>query len=75
MKKTSWRDCTPKSGLIYRSHCHTVSEARKSMNEEAIFLAALDTDPVQRAAFLDEACGRDLALRQGVETLLKQSGR
>src|SRR5262245_11599250 len=40
------------------------------MNEQAIFLAALDRDPAERAAFLDEACGGDTALRQGVDTLL-----
>jgi hypothetical protein len=45
------------------------------MNEEAIFLAALDADPSQRAAFLDEACDGDLMLRGGVETLLKLHAR
>jgi hypothetical protein len=38
------------------------------MNEEAIFLAALDKDPTDRAAFLDEACAGDTTLRGGVET-------
>ena len=38
------------------------------MSEEAIFLAALDKDPVERAGFLDEACGGDETLRRGVET-------
>jgi tRNA A-37 threonylcarbamoyl transferase component Bud32 len=41
------------------------------MNEQAIFLAALDKDPAERAAFLDEACGGDTTLRGGVETLLR----
>jgi hypothetical protein len=41
------------------------------MNEQEIFLAALDKDPSERAAFLDEACGGDAALRRGVETLLR----
>ena len=41
------------------------------MSERAIFLAALDKDPTERAAFLDEACGGDTELRQGVETLLR----
>jgi hypothetical protein len=36
---------------------------------KALFLAALDKHPPQRAAFLDEACGSDLALRREVETL------
>jgi tRNA A-37 threonylcarbamoyl transferase component Bud32 len=41
------------------------------MNEQAIFLAALDKDPTDRAAFLDEACAGDTTLRLGVETLLR----
>jgi hypothetical protein len=41
------------------------------MTEEAIFLAALETDPSERAAFLDEACAGDTTLRRGVETLLR----
>jgi WD40 repeat protein/serine/threonine protein kinase len=42
------------------------------MNEQAIFLAALDQgDPTQRTAYLDQACGSDAALRQRVEALLR----
>jgi tRNA A-37 threonylcarbamoyl transferase component Bud32 len=41
------------------------------MSERAIFLAALDKDPAERAAFLDEACAGSEALRRGVETLLR----
>src|SRR5215471_6571987 len=41
------------------------------MTEQTIFLAALDKDPDERAAFLDEACAGDAALRRGVETLLR----
>jgi Leucine-rich repeat (LRR) protein/tRNA A-37 threonylcarbamoyl transferase component Bud32 len=41
------------------------------MNEQAIFLAALEKDPAERAAFLNEACAGDTALRGGVETLLR----
>jgi WD40 repeat protein/serine/threonine protein kinase len=41
------------------------------MSEQTIFLAALDKDPAERTAFLDEACGGDAALRRGVETLLR----
>jgi eukaryotic-like serine/threonine-protein kinase len=41
------------------------------MSEQAIFLAALDKDPSERAAFLDEACAGDETLRRGVETLLR----
>jgi tRNA A-37 threonylcarbamoyl transferase component Bud32 len=41
------------------------------MNEQTLFLAALDKDPAERAAFLDEACAGDATLRQSVETLLR----
>jgi hypothetical protein len=41
------------------------------MSERAIFLAALDKDPSERAAFLDEACAGNATLRLGVETLLR----
>jgi hypothetical protein len=45
------------------------------MNEEEIFLAALDRDPAERATFLDERCAGDAPLRRGVETLLKLHAR
>src|SRR5271166_5134428 len=42
------------------------------MNEATIFAAALDrTDPMERAAFLTEACAGDDKLRRRVEALLK----
>src|SRR5215469_16750719 len=41
------------------------------MSEQAIFLAALDKDPSERAAFLHEACAGNETLRRGVETLLR----
>jgi eukaryotic-like serine/threonine-protein kinase len=41
------------------------------MNEQAIFLAALDKDSAERAAFLNEACAGNETLRSGVETLLR----
>jgi hypothetical protein len=41
------------------------------MNEQAIFLNALDKDPAERAAFLEEACAGNTTLRCGVETLLR----
>jgi Tol biopolymer transport system component/serine/threonine protein kinase len=41
------------------------------MNERSIFMEALDKDtPDRRAAYLDEACASDAALRQRMETLL-----
>src|SRR5437899_2406653 len=42
------------------------------MTEETIFTAALEKGTAaERAAFLDEACSGDLALRRRVEALLK----
>ena len=42
------------------------------MDEESIFLNAVAIDsPEERTAFLDEACGHDEQLRQGVEALLR----
>lgn len=42
------------------------------MNERAIFFQALDRDdPAERAAYLDEACAGDAALRQRIEALLR----
>jgi eukaryotic-like serine/threonine-protein kinase len=41
------------------------------MSEQAIFLAALDKEPSERAAFLDDACAGNETLRRGVETLLR----
>jgi hypothetical protein len=46
------------------------------MREETIFVSALEkTNPAQRAAFLDEACGGDEALRLRVELLLEADDR
>jgi WD40 repeat protein/serine/threonine protein kinase len=42
------------------------------MNERDIFTAALQiADPVERAAFLDQACVNDSALRQRIDALLQ----
>ena len=38
---------------------------------ETIFSAALSLDPSERPAYLAEACGNDLKLRQRVEALLQ----
>jgi serine/threonine-protein kinase len=37
----------------------------------ALFAQALEREPAKRAAFLDEVCGNDTALRQEVQSLLK----
>ena len=41
---------------------------------EEIYHSALEREPVQRATFLNEACGGDESLRQEVESLLAQEG-
>jgi serine/threonine protein kinase len=44
------------------------------MSERDIFIAALErTDPVERSAYLDQACGENTALRRRVEMLLRVS--
>jgi tetratricopeptide (TPR) repeat protein len=46
------------------------------MSEREIFDAALAiADPVQRTAYLDQACGDDARLREQVEGLLEMQGR
>src|SRR6476469_6083571 len=40
------------------------------MNEEALFHLACEKPPDERAAFLDEACAGDTALRERLEVLL-----
>ncbi len=41
------------------------------MNERSVFAAALDiADPVERAAYLDAACGGDAALRKHLDELI-----
>ena len=43
------------------------------MQEESIFIAALEKeDDAERAAFLDQACAGDEALRQRIERLLRR---
>jgi serine/threonine protein kinase len=43
------------------------------MTEETIFATALEKPPSERAAYLDEACGNDEALRNRLEGLLAAS--
>ena len=45
------------------------------MSERTIFMAALEiAEPAERAAYLEQACSGDAALRHQVETLLVQPG-
>jgi serine/threonine protein kinase len=44
---------------------------RTTMNEETLFHRARAKPPAERAAFLEEACGGDAALRERVEALLR----
>ena len=46
-----------------------MSQSKKTAKD--IFLVALDTEPAERAAFLDEACAEDATLRRQVEALLR----
>jgi WD40 repeat protein/serine/threonine protein kinase len=46
-----------------------------AVNERELFMAALQMeDPAQRAGYVAEACGGDVALRQRIEALLKAFG-
>ncbi len=45
------------------------------MSEQDIFIAALQQEPAQRAAYLDRTCGDDAALRQRVDVLLEAHER
>ena len=46
------------------------------MNERSVFLAAVEIgEPAARAAYLDQACHCDPAIRRGVEDLLAAHGR
>src|SRR5215471_4995010 len=42
---------------------------------EKLFYEALELEPAQRFAFLDQQCGDDLALRREVESLLDSSDK
>src|SRR5713101_6206038 len=51
-------------------------ERRSPMNERTVFMTALEKeDPALRRAYLDEACGADVALRERVEVLLRSHER
>src|SRR5262245_59072229 len=46
------------------------------MSERALFFEALDrADPAERAAYLDQACAGDAALRQRIEALLRSHAK
>src|SRR6516165_5212981 len=46
------------------------------MSEREIFFQALDRDnPAEQAAYLDEACASDAALRQRIEALLRSHAK
>ena len=42
---------------------------------DALYHSALRIDPLKRPSFLDEACGQNSSLRQGVESLLSAHDR
>jgi eukaryotic-like serine/threonine-protein kinase len=41
-----------------------------NVQEQSIFIQALEHEPNQRRAFLEQACAADAALRQRIERLL-----
>src|SRR5262245_19650448 len=41
------------------------------MNEQSVFIAALEREPADRAQFLDQACENNHGLRQRVERLIE----
>src|SRR5690606_29089119 len=50
---------------------HTIPFGSPAMSEREIFLNALDrSDPADRAAYLERACGADAELRRRIEALL-----
>src|SRR5437867_3952445 len=49
----------------------TQDQRRPAMNEETLFHLAREKPPAERAAFLDDACAGDEALRRRVEALLR----
>jgi len=60
----------PHLGIGIKSNGPAMSEVEQK-SEETIFSTALRRAPSERAAYLDEACGGDPALRQRIEDLLK----
>ena len=51
-------------------------DPKRSERERELFLRALDfTSRAQRAAFLDGSCGGDVAMKEGVEALLREHER
>jgi hypothetical protein len=70
-----WRDFTSDGALIGNGTLRPVS-GEIAMSERAIFIAALEKDdPAERAAYLEQACAGDPALRQRIERLLQAHGR
>src|SRR5690242_4613992 len=59
-------------GNVRSPICRRLEQRGSAMSEATLFAEALaHIDPAQRAAFLEQACGGDLALRQRVEELLR----
>jgi serine/threonine protein kinase/tetratricopeptide (TPR) repeat protein len=55
-----------------RCRCSTHGNEPRDRHERTIFINALEKeDPVEREAYLDEACAGNAPMRQGIERLLK----
>jgi serine/threonine protein kinase len=59
------------SPLLSHGIMSSYSLGDKPMSESGIFKAAVELPADQRARYLDQACGENLALRQEVESLLQ----
>src|SRR5262249_41259120 len=59
--------CSPFSHWMMRPHPHE----ENAMSDSGIFQVAVKLAPERRAAYLDQACGGDHALRREVESLLQ----
>src|SRR5262249_54865775 len=72
-----WRDADLDFALIASGGgCAPRKPGEGAMTELEIFLAAVGKDePAERAAYLDQACGADAALRQRLEALLRSHER
>src|SRR5262249_46070987 len=59
------------NGIQIRPMRHERHRRGGPMNEESIFMEALQKPPEERAAFMDQACGDNAELRQSVALLLQ----
>src|SRR5207249_719084 len=73
--QSSVTGASPRHGLHGSSKSETRMARERPQRIEELFHSAREQDPGQRAAFLQEACAGDEALRQEVESLLARDER